>query len=205
MLNLIIELLTIHIFTNQVKKMIKTKFEKIELDIFFVKEPFFSINIPLYNKLSYLNRSFSSIICQDFTNFEIVVIDDFSTDESVNYIRNLSLPNTNIFQHTKNCGILKTRVDGYKASKGDYIVDLDPDDNLICGLLSELYSYLSHEEYDVIEYQYYYRHWSREMKTAPYQKFSKEIQCGHFFSNVSTANLYFMELHSFQNICLISN
>ena len=166
-LNLFVEFLSFHIFLRHINVSIKYKYVNIELGIFYVKVPFFSINIPLYNKLSYLNRSFSSIICQEFTNYEIVVVDDFSSDASVNFIENLSLPRTNIVRHTQNLGTLKTRVDGFIASKGDYIVNLDPDDNLMCGLLLELYSYLAHDEYDVVEYQYYHRHWSRELRSPP--------------------------------------
>ena len=79
----------------------------------------------------------------------------------------VSLQRKNIVRHTQNLGLLKSRVDGFLASKGDYIVNLDPDDRLLCGLLKELYSYLAYEDYDVVEYQYYWRHWSRELKSTP--------------------------------------
>lgn len=79
----------------------------------------------------------------------------------------VSLQRTNIVRHTQNLGLLKSCVDGFLASKGDYIVNLDPDDRLLCDLLKKLYSYLAYEDYDVVEYQYYWRHWSRELKSTP--------------------------------------
>lgn len=118
--------------------------------------PFFSIMIPVYNKLKYLNRSFTSILCQNFRNFEIVVVDDCSTDGSLIYLENFFFLPINLVKHSQNLGTLYSRVDAIKASRGQYLISLDPDDELVCGLFSVLYSYLCKEHYDIIEYQYYY-------------------------------------------------
>lgn len=123
-------------------------------DSFFSK-PFFSINIPIFNKLPYLNRSISSILCQNFSKYEIVFSDDYSTDGSYDYITNFSkiFPRSTVIRHQQNLGILNARVDAIKSSRGKYIISLDPDDELQCGLLDKLYSYLSKKDYDIVEYE----------------------------------------------------
>lgn len=64
----------------------------------------------------------------------------------------MTFPCCSIIKHNTSLGILHTHVDAIKESKGKYIVSLDPDDELVCGLLNELYSYLSVNEYDIIEF-----------------------------------------------------
>lgn len=117
--------------------------------------PFFSIIIPVFNKFQYLNRSFSSILCQNFSNYEIIYCDDGSTDGSVEYIENLShyYSKIRLIKHEKNLGTLNTRVDAIRSAEGRYIVSLDPDDEYKCGLLNELHKYLSHKRYDIVEFQ----------------------------------------------------
>ena len=127
-------------------------------------KPFFSVIIPVYNKLIFLNRSLSSILNQNFSDYELVYSDDGSTDGSVSYIKNIShlYHQIRYTLHKENLGTLNTRVDAIKFAKGQYIVSLDPDDEFDHGLLNELYSYLSKEHYDIIEFQTV--EWANESK-----------------------------------------
>lgn len=86
----------------------------------------FSIIVPNYNKDKYINECLSSIISQTYKNYEIIVIDDGSTDNSLNEIRkfNVSLYYTDRLQAggARNLGI--------KNASGEYIIFLDSDDYL---------------------------------------------------------------------------
>lgn len=115
---------------------------------------FFSIVIANYNKASYFNRSFGSIYCQNFTDFEVIVVDDFSSDDSLSYLKNISNLHLKIIEHNENKGTLASRIDAARNSAGKYLITLDPDDELECGLLATLYKYLKNEEYDILQYHF---------------------------------------------------
>ncbi|ALJ04664.1 hypothetical protein APS56_05740 [Pseudalgibacter alginicilyticus] len=89
--------------------------------------PFFSIIIPLYNKESYIYNTLLSIINQTHTDFEVIVIDDGSTDESFNIASKIKDPRIHVFQQ-KNKGAAITRNNGIEMSTGKFIALLDADD-----------------------------------------------------------------------------
>jgi hypothetical protein len=93
-------------------------------------EPFFSIILPSYNKEKELLKSVRSIQNQSFKKIEIIIVDDYSTDNSdkiYNYLLN-SDPRIRIFRHQKNFGVWRTRLDGYLYSRGKYVLHFDPGD-----------------------------------------------------------------------------
>jgi glycosyltransferase involved in cell wall biosynthesis len=92
-----------------------------------------SVIIPLYNKETTIILSIQSILQQTYTNIEIIVVDDCSTDNSVKIVENfLKQYNGNIkiylFKHDKNYGCYATRNTGIKNASGNYIAFQDPDD-----------------------------------------------------------------------------
>lgn len=91
-----------------------------------------SIIIPVYNCEKYLDECLESIFSQDFESFEIILVDDGSTDFSGVICDNYSKSNYNICSvHKKNGGIGSARNIGIKKSTGKYITFIDADDKLI--------------------------------------------------------------------------
>jgi glycosyltransferase involved in cell wall biosynthesis len=89
-----------------------------------------SIIIPVYNSEKYLGECIESAINQTWPNCEIIVIDDGSTDDSLNVARQYAThPDVNIIRQ-KNKGAAGARNTGLKEAKGDYIQFLDADDLL---------------------------------------------------------------------------
>ena len=116
---------------------------------------FFSICIPVYNMEDYIEKSFLSVLNQSFRDFELVIINDYSFDNSEEIIKNLQSQNSNIrlINHEKNLGIYYSRVDSIKNSNGKYIIFLDPDDLFANhNLLKELYEYNLDKNEDMIEF-----------------------------------------------------
>ena len=106
------------------EKLISDK--KIEYD----NKPLISIIIPSYNKKDILLKSVRSIQNQNFTNIEIIIVNDCSNDNSTyvfNYLLN-SDSRIRIFHHLKNMGCWRTRLDGIIYSKGKYIILFDAGD-----------------------------------------------------------------------------
>ena len=92
--------------------------------------PIISIIIPSFNKYDVILKSVRSIQNQSFKNIEIIIVDDFSTDNSNDIFKYLlkSDPRIRIFTHIKNLGVWRTRLDGFLYSRGKYIIHFDAGD-----------------------------------------------------------------------------
>jgi glycosyltransferase involved in cell wall biosynthesis len=93
--------------------------------------PFLTIIVPVYNKVKYLDESIESILNQSFTDFELFLVDDGSTDgsgERCDYFGSSDSRITVI--HQKNKGVSSARNEGLKISNGKYIGFVDSDDIL---------------------------------------------------------------------------
>lgn len=93
--------------------------------------PLFSIIIPVYNVAEFLGFCLDSVKNQVFTDYEYILIDDGSTDESSKICDDYSLKDNRIkVIHKKNGGLSDARNTGIMNSTGDYIILLDGDDSL---------------------------------------------------------------------------
>lgn len=100
-----------------------------------------SIIIPIYNKDKYVSKCLDSILEQDYKNFEIIIIDDGSTDNSLNIIKNYFHKNENIkFYSQNNQGVSAARNKGLELMRGEYIVFIDADDYISKSFLSNFIS-----------------------------------------------------------------
>ena len=90
--------------------------------------PFFTVIIPLYNKEKYIENAIKSILNQTFTDFNLLIINDCSTDASTTIASKYESDKVQIFTHKKNCGLSASRNTGIKNSNSNYITFLDADD-----------------------------------------------------------------------------
>ncbi|MBZ2166167.1 glycosyltransferase family 2 protein [Methanobacterium spitsbergense] len=91
-------------------------------------ELFVSIIIPTYNRANLITRAINSILDQSYTNYEIIVVDDGSTDNTKEVIQRFNEDKINYYVHKKNRGAAAARNTGIKYSKGDFIAFQDSDD-----------------------------------------------------------------------------
>lgn len=89
--------------------------------------PFFSVIIPLYNKEEYISECLKSALSQTFDDFEIVIMDDGSTDNSASLANNFKSDKINL-HHQENQGASEARNNAVKLSSGKYMAFLDADD-----------------------------------------------------------------------------
>ncbi|TXE08096.1 glycosyltransferase family 2 protein [Seonamhaeicola algicola] len=89
--------------------------------------PFFSVVIPLYNKQEYIQETINSVLNQTFQDFEIIVINDGSTDNSLKIIEQIQNNRVKIINQ-ENKGLSAARNVGIKNAKANYIAFLDADD-----------------------------------------------------------------------------
>jgi len=92
--------------------------------------PKVSVIIPCYNQGPYLDEAVDSVLEQTYNNFEIIIVNDGSTDKfTVDLLYNYQKPKTKVI-HTTNQGLASARNNGIKAAQGDYILPLDSDDKI---------------------------------------------------------------------------
>ena len=159
------------IFNNRVK--IKNKY------------PFLSICICVYNSEKYIKNAVLSIINQSFQDFEIIIINDFSKDNTYDIIMKLKKEDNRIIiiNHKKNYGTYYSRTEGALNSRGKYILFVDPDDLIINPYLFEaLYYYYNNFNLDIIEFTVYHQieeknliYYPQEHKHNHYHNFSNKI------------------------------
>ena len=88
-----------------------------------------SVIVPIYNQEQYLNKSISSIINQKYDNLEIILVNDGSTDSSIQIIDDFALKDSRIRVFSKpNGGLVDATIYGINQATGEYIAFLDPDD-----------------------------------------------------------------------------
>lgn len=113
-----------------------------------MKKPKFSIIVPVYNTEKYVKRCLDSIKSQTFKDYEVIIINDGSTDNSSDIISKYPYKIIN----QENQGLSMARNNGVKDASGEYLIFLDSDDYIEKDLLKEINNSLSNNP-DLVRYQ----------------------------------------------------
>ena len=109
-----------------------------------------SVIVPVYKAEKYLNRCIESIVCQTYTNIEIILVDDSSPDRCPEMCDEWAEKDKRIkVIHKQNDGALAARLTGVESSCGEYVAFADSDDWLDKNALSHLHSLITSGEYDI--------------------------------------------------------
>ena len=92
------------------------------------KSPLVSAIIPTHNRADMLCRAVNSVLSQSFTDFEVIVVDDGSTDDTRQRIEAYADPRVRYFKHDESNGAAAARNTGIRQARGSYIAFLDDDD-----------------------------------------------------------------------------
>lgn len=91
-------------------------------------EPLISIVIPCYNAENYIEDTIASVLNQTYNYFELIIIDDCSTDNSFKLIENIKDWRITLYKNNQNKGVSYSRNYGVSLAKGEWIAFLDSDD-----------------------------------------------------------------------------
>lgn len=110
-----------------------------------------SIIMPVYNKYKYLTKSLNSIINQTYKDFELIIVDDGSSDGSENLCDEFAKKDNRIkVLHIENAGVSNARNVGLDNAKGKYLQFIDSDDYVDDDMLEKLYDKATKHDVDIV-------------------------------------------------------
>ncbi|MBR1506437.1 MAG: glycosyltransferase family 2 protein [Eubacterium sp.] len=117
--------------------------------------PKVSILIPAYNVENYIEECLGSVLGQSLQDFEIICVDDCSTDKTPEILKEYTRTDKRITyaRHVQNLGQSAARNRALMMAKGEYVYMLDADDRIVSGALQELYDICSADKLDVIGFE----------------------------------------------------
>lgn len=90
--------------------------------------PRVSVVVPVFNRQDYIGSAIESVLAQSFADFELLVVDDGSTDRTPEIVQSYRDPRIRLISHPHNLGIPTSRNRGLESARGEYIATLDSDD-----------------------------------------------------------------------------
>jgi len=116
-----------------------------------------SVIIPVFNRQEFLAEAIESVLAQDLTEIEIIIVNDGSTDQSAKVAQEfVAKDNRMVYLEQENQGVSVARNKGMALAKGEYLYFLDSDDMLGSGFLSSSYQLATTNNLDVLVCGVYY-------------------------------------------------
>ena len=114
-------------------------------------EPFFSVVIPTYNRVDVLSRSIDSVLKQTFIDFELIIIDNGSTDGTQAWLENYYQDSRLTYHYQEGSGSpASPRNKGMLLAKGSWTCLLDSDDMWVDTKLNDIYEVIKNDNLDVV-------------------------------------------------------
>ncbi|MBF0494182.1 MAG: glycosyltransferase [Candidatus Omnitrophica bacterium] len=135
------------------------------------QRPFFSVIIPSFNRCGFLQKAVGSVMDQTFEDFELIVIDDGSTDGTAGFLKSCADPRLQYFSHA-NKGVSTARNLGITKSCGTYLSFLDSDDSWTRDKLERTHDYV--KKYPGIRIFHTEEIWYKKGKILPQKKIHKK-------------------------------
>lgn len=135
--------------------------------------PFLSVILPTYNRKYCVSRMIDSVLQQSFEDFELIIVDDGSTDDTFEMLEEKYQDKRIRLTKQENGGVSSARNLGISLAKGNYITFVDSDDYLLDGFFEDIYKNLKESQYEVLVYGGYILKDDRQME-APLFWFDKE-------------------------------
>lgn len=97
-----------------------------------MRETIVSVIVPVFNGEKFIEKCVQSVLCQTFTNLQIIVVDDGSTDQTFSILEKLSYRDSRLqLLHQENGGVSRARNSGLAAATGEWVLFVDADDMIL--------------------------------------------------------------------------
>lgn len=167
----------------------------------YLRTPTISVVMPTYNREELLPRAIESILNQTYEDFEFIIVDDGSTDNSVALIQSYQKQDKRIrlVQNEKNKGISYSRNRGMDEAKGRYVAIMDSDDYSEPDRLARSLAFMKkHKDYTAVNSVYY--EMEREEKGinnwVPPHRWEIIFNFANYFTNIAMYDLEFVRQHN---------
>ncbi len=149
-------------------------------------KPKISVLMPVYNGDQFLDKSIKSVLDQTFNNFEYIIINDGSTDDSLKIIESYNDSRIKIINFTKNMGITVALNNGLNVAKGEYIARQDQDDISYPERFSLQIGYLENNDVDLVDTNFIF--------IDENDKYLQDYEKRYFNPEETLSHLFFYEI-----------
>jgi len=151
-----------------------------------------SVIIPVYNSSKYLEECINSVINQTYKNLEIIIINDDSTDNSLDIINSFNDKRIKLIDLPKNGGVSNARNKGIEASTGDYICFLDSDDFWSLKKIEKQVKFIKNKVFIYSDYEYYKNGKRKRVKVPKSITYSEALKNTIIFTSTVMFNMNFL-------------
>lgn len=150
----------------------------------------FSIIVPVYNVYKYIEKCLESLVNLDYDNYEIIIVNDGSTDDSYKIIDKYQKKYPKLIKSykKKNGGLSSARNYGIKKSSNDYLLFVDSDDYIELNTLSILNKHINKNKSDIVVFNYKAIYSNYDISVNTFNKDIKEIDKRYLISIPSACN-----------------
>lgn len=149
----------------------------------------FSVIIPVYNVERFLAKCLDSVLAQDYDDYEIVAVNDGSTDSSPAILKEYTQRDKRIrVIHQKNLGLGGARNTGISCAEGEYLFLLDSDDYIVPNALSKVAECLEKYNLDVLAFD-----WQKVDEAGNYQERATMQEYDEYFTELQPRDLLLFE------------
>ncbi len=156
-----------------------------------VNQPKATVIIPTYNRVKTLERSIRSILAQTYTDYELIIIDDGSTDNTKELIMEIKDDRIHYIKSPVNRGAANARNIGIRAAKGEYIAFQDSDDEWVPDKLEKQVKVLDSTDAEIgmVYSRFFYDLGGNRILKHPPESMSYEEKSGYIYPQMLKQNL----------------
>lgn len=152
-----------------------------------------SVIIPTYNSSKYIIECINSVINQTYKNLEIIIVDDKSTDNTIDIIKNINDSRIKLIELSINSGVSVARNKGIDESTGDYICFLDSDDYWKLKKIEKQINFIKDKTFIYGEYEYLKNNKKHKVKVPKTITYKEALKNTTIFTSTVMFNMKYLK------------